>query len=55
MWIPFARPDITGAEIEAAIAILRTLQLALGPKPKDFEKRIAEYACARPHQRRNTK
>ena len=55
MKIPLARPDITGAEIEAAVAILRTPQLAFGPRLKAFEKRIAECAGVRPHRRSSTK
>lgn len=42
--IPLARPDITEAEIEAVVAVLRTPHLALGPKLKEFENAIAEYA-----------
>jgi len=55
MKIALARPDITGAEIEAVLAVLKTPQLALGPKLKAFEKRIAECAGVRPHRRSSTK
>jgi len=44
MRIPLARPDITEAEIEAVLGVLGTPQLALGPRLKAFEERIAEYA-----------
>jgi len=44
MKIPLARPDITEAEIEAVLGVLRMPQLALGPRLKAFEERIAEYA-----------
>ena len=35
MQIPLARPDITDAEIEAVVEVLRTSHLALGPKLKE--------------------
>lgn len=44
MKIPLAKPDITAREIEAVTGILRTPQLSLGPKRKEFEKKLAEYA-----------
>ena len=47
MEIPLARPDITEAEIEAVIEVLKTAHLALGPKLKEFEGAIAEYDGAR--------
>ncbi|MCK4393527.1 DegT/DnrJ/EryC1/StrS family aminotransferase [Candidatus Bipolaricaulota bacterium] len=47
MNIPLARPDITEREIEAVVAVLRTPQLALGPKLKEFEDAIAEYSGVR--------
>jgi perosamine synthetase len=45
--IPLARPDITEAEIEAVVEVLKTSYLALGPKLKEFEGVIAEYAGIR--------
>ena len=45
MKIPLARPDITDAEIEAVVEVLKTSYLALGPKLKEFENAIAEYAA----------
>ncbi len=44
MEIPLARPDITEAEIAAVVEVLKTSHLALGPKLKEFEEAIAEYA-----------
>jgi len=44
MRIPLGKSDITKREIEAVIAVLKTPQLALGPRLKAFEERIAEYA-----------
>jgi perosamine synthetase len=45
--IPLARPDITEAEIEAVVGVLKTSYLALGPKLKEFEGAIAGYAGVR--------
>ena len=47
MNIPLARPNITEAEIEAVADVLRTPDLALGPKLKEFENAIAKYAGVR--------
>lgn len=47
MNIPLARPDITEAEIEAVVEVLKTSHLALGPRLKEFEGAIAEYAGVR--------
>jgi perosamine synthetase len=38
-----SRPDITEKEIEAACAVLRSPDLALGPKVAEFEQAFAEY------------
>lgn len=43
MKIPLARPDITEREIAAVSAVLRTPNLALGPKLREFEEKIADY------------
>lgn len=43
MKIPLARPDITDTERKAVLDILKTPILALGPKLKEFEKKIAKY------------
>jgi perosamine synthetase len=45
--IPLAQPDITEAEIEAVVEVLKTTHLALGPKLEEFEDAIAEYVGAR--------
>ena len=47
MEIPLARPDITDAEIEAVVEVLKTSYLALGPKLKEFENAIADYTGVR--------
>jgi len=47
MEIPLARPDITEREIEAVVEVLRTPNLSLGPKLKEFEEKMAEYAGVR--------
>lgn len=41
--IPLARPNITQAEIDAVVAVLRTPHLSLGPKLVEFEEAFAEY------------
>ncbi len=43
MKIPLAKPDIGAAEIEAVGEVMRSSQLALGPKLSAFEARMAEY------------
>jgi perosamine synthetase len=48
MEIHLARPDITQAEIDAVVAVLRTDSLSLGPKVPEFEQRFAEY-CGTTH------
>ncbi|MCL6642181.1 MAG: DegT/DnrJ/EryC1/StrS family aminotransferase [Candidatus Bipolaricaulota bacterium] len=47
MEIPLARPDITEHEIQAVVSVLRTPNLSLGPKLKEFEDKIASYAGVR--------
>jgi perosamine synthetase len=42
-----ARPDIAEAKIQAVVEVLKTAYLALGPKLKEFEGAIAEYAGVR--------
>jgi len=39
--LPFARPDITEAEVEAAAEVLRSGWLTTGPRVKEFEKAFA--------------
>ncbi len=41
--IPLARPNITQAEIDAVVAVMRTPHLSLGPKVPEFEAAFAEY------------
>lgn len=43
MQIHLSRPDVTEAEIEAVCAVLRSPNLALGPKLAEFEKALAAY------------
>jgi len=43
MWIYLSRPDITGKEIEAVCAVLRSPNLSLGPKLVEFEHAFADY------------
>jgi perosamine synthetase len=44
MRIPLSAPDITEAEIEAVVSVLRTPRLSIGPKMLEFEEAIADYA-----------
>ena len=44
--IPLSAPDITEAEIEAVVAVLRSPRLSLGPKLEEFEQALAEYVGA---------
>ncbi len=48
MEIHLARPDITQAEIDAVVAVLKTDSLSLGPKVPEFEQRFAAY-CGTKH------
>lgn len=43
MNIPFSPPDITEAEIEQVVEVLRSGWITTGPKTKEFEKRLAAY------------
>ena len=43
MQIYLSRPDITQKEIDAVCAVLRTPNLSLGPKLKEFEQAFARY------------
>ncbi|MHC4983937.1 MAG: DegT/DnrJ/EryC1/StrS family aminotransferase [Planctomycetota bacterium] len=40
--IPLSRPDITQAEIDAVLSVLRTDRLSIGPKLESFEAAVAE-------------
>jgi perosamine synthetase len=48
MKIPLSAPDITEAEIEAVVAVLRTSRLSLGLVTEQFEAAVAEYVSL-PH------
>jgi perosamine synthetase len=48
MKIPLSAPDITEAEIEAVVAVLRSSRLSLGPVTEQFESAVAEYVSV-PH------
>ncbi len=41
--IPLSSPDLTEADVECVIAVLRTRFLSLGPKLPEFEHAVAEY------------
>jgi perosamine synthetase len=41
MKIPLSSPDITEADIEAVVAVLRTSRLSLGPMTEQFEAQVA--------------
>ncbi|MCX5637899.1 MAG: DegT/DnrJ/EryC1/StrS family aminotransferase, partial [Planctomycetota bacterium] len=43
MQIYLSRPDITQKEIDAVCAVLRTPDLSLGPKVRDFERVFTRY------------
>jgi perosamine synthetase len=43
MKIFLARPDITNLERRAVLGVLKTPNLSLGPKVKEFEEKIAKY------------
>ncbi|AVX21679.1 MULTISPECIES: DegT/DnrJ/EryC1/StrS aminotransferase family protein [Carboxydocella] len=43
MKIPLSAPDITEREIDMVVEVLRSGQLALGPRMIEFETRMAEY------------
>jgi perosamine synthetase len=44
MRIPLSGPDITEADIEAVVSVLRTPRLSIGPKMVEFERAIADLA-----------
>jgi perosamine synthetase len=43
MNIPLSQPDITEAEIEAVVSVLRSSRLSIGPKQEEFEHLLAAY------------
>jgi perosamine synthetase len=44
MRIPLSAPDISPAEIEAVVEVLRSSRLSLGPRLEEFEQAVASYA-----------
>lgn len=46
-FLPFHLPDISDAEVDAAVATLRSGWLTTGPKTAEFEQRFAAYVDAR--------
>jgi perosamine synthetase len=44
MRIPLSGPDITEADIQAVVRVLRTTRLSIGPKMEEFERSIADLA-----------
>src|SRR5579872_519002 len=44
MRIPLSAPDITEADIEAVVGVLRTLRLSIGPRMAEFEDAVARVA-----------
>jgi perosamine synthetase len=47
MRIPLSQPDITKAEIDAAVGVLGSGWLSLGPMLPEFERAVADYCGAR--------
>jgi perosamine synthetase len=47
MRIPLSSPDITEADIEAVVGVLRTPRLSIGPRMREFENAVAEYVGVR--------
>ena len=45
--VPLSRPDISQADIDAVVAVLRTPHLSLGPTGPAFEKALAQYVGLR--------
>lgn len=45
--IPLSRPDITDAEVEAVVRVLRSGRLSIGPLAEQFEMLVAEAADCR--------
>ena len=47
MRIPLAKPEITDADREAVMEVLRTPNLSSGPKVQEFEQAICDYAASK--------
>lgn len=46
-FLPFAQPDLDGAEIERVVEVLRGGWLTTGPQTREFETRFAEFVGCR--------
>src|SRR5277367_943358 len=46
MRIPLSAPDITEADIESVVSVLRTPRLSIGPRMREFESAVAGYVAA---------
>lgn len=44
MRIPLSAPEVTAADIEAVVSVLRTPRLSIGPRMVEFERSIADLA-----------
>ncbi len=44
MRIPLSAPDVTEADIEAVVSVLRTSRLSIGPRMVEFEEAVAQAA-----------
>lgn len=47
MSLPLSRPDITDAEVQEVLGVLKTPWLSLGPKLEEFERMVAGYTKRR--------
>jgi perosamine synthetase len=45
--IPLSQPDVTEADVQAVVDVLRTPWLSLGPKLPEFEEKLADYVGCR--------
>ena len=45
--IPLSAPDVSEADIDAVVSVLRTARLSIGPKMEEFERAVADYAGVR--------
>jgi perosamine synthetase len=45
--IPLAKPEITDADRESVMEVLRTPQLSMGPKLREFEEAICDYTSSK--------
>lgn len=46
-FLPFAKPDLGEAEVEAVSEVIRSGWLTTGPRTREFEERFAEYVGAK--------